>query len=89
MVGMETHKLTDHDEQLRAETEREAAKHWPGARVVVHAQDGQYRAAVHLPEDGMTLAASAERSELHETARAALDEVMHTIKRQRATLLEH
>lgn len=86
---MATHELNEQDEQLRVATEREAARHWPGARVFVHAQDGQYRAAVHLPEDGLTLAASAERSELRQTPRDALDEVMQTIRRQRATLLEH
>jgi len=85
---MEETKLGKDDEQLRLHTEQEAVKHWPGARVLVHGEAGQYRAAVHLPEDGVSLAVSAESSEPRASPREALDEVLRTIKKQKVPALD-
>lgn len=79
--------LNTGDEQLRQQCEREAEKHWPGARVLVDAPGGGMRAAVYLPEDGVEPAASAVHSAVHGTARAALDEVLALIRQQKAPLL--
>jgi hypothetical protein len=79
-------KLGKVDEQLRRQAEYEALRHWPGARVLVHGDGDRYRAAVHLPEDGVSLSTSAERSEPHSSPHDALEEVLSSIKAQKASL---
>ena len=81
-------KLQAEDEALRVACEREALRHWPGARVLVDTVEGRYRAAVYLPEDGADPGASAERSEPRTAASEALRELCDIITRQDAPLLE-
>jgi hypothetical protein len=79
-LRMEEIELAQGDEQLRAMCEREAVRQWPGARVLVQGNAGQLCAAVYLPEDGTDPGASAARSGAHDSARAALDELLGALK---------
>lgn len=76
---MQEIRLNGEDERLRLECEQAALQFWPGARVLVHGDEGRYRAAVFLPEDGVDPDACAEPSDLHRTPHAALDEVLHAL----------
>jgi hypothetical protein len=79
-VKARTISLSVADETLREACEREAAKPWPGARVLVDRVGELYRAAVYLPEDGVQPDASAQQSAPRNSAKAALDELLLALR---------
>ena len=81
--AMQQVQLKGEEERLRQQCEREASEHWPGARVLVDVVNGRYHAAVYLPEDGIEAAASAEQSELRDSPRDALEEVLIAMQKQK------